>query len=325
MTDGSRIELNLTPKPVDGPRSPDAYFAPHAPAPGVRPYRRLGLGTASLGKTYAQPEQAKGIETLHAAWREGFALVDTAPGYGPAELLLSEALAQWRGERPVVATKTAQRTPDLSAVVEQYGRSVERLGEIDLLAVHDARCFFPPEACASIADYVSGLLAEGRIQAAGLGGGGPVVQAQWLEADIFRYLITFNRLGVLSLQALEDTVPLARRHGAAVFAASPVFMGLMGGGKPELLDDPPVHHPPVFIERARTAVRIAEEWSISPSHLAIRFLLSMPAVDAVLSGAASSAEWADVRAAYEAGPLPAELYGQVWQLAQRGAEPMTGG
>ncbi len=325
MTNRSCPELNLTPKPVEGPLSREAFFDVRPPAVGARACRRLGLGTASLGKTYGQPDQDQGIETLHLAWRSGFALVDTAPGYGPAELLLSEALRRWHGDRPVVATKTCQRYPHLSDVIGTYRTSAERLGRIDLLAVHDARADFPSDARNATADHLTGLVTSGEISALGLGGGGPAVQAQWLEVGAFRYAITFNRLGAMTLQGLEDTVPQARRHGAAVFAASPLFMGMLGARQAELLADPPPYLSPAFIERVHAVKRLTEAWSLSLTHLAMRFLLSMPMVDVVVSGAANPREWEDVQAAYEAGPLPAELYGRIWETAQEGPEVMVGG
>ena len=70
---------------------------------------------------------------------------------------------------------------------------------------------------------------------------------------------------------------------------------------------------------------LADDAAIPLSQLAIRFVLSMPAVDFVLAGAARPAEWEDTRLAYEAGPLPTDLYRQVWANAQRGLEPDTGG
>jgi len=305
--------------------SAEAFFAERPPARGVRSCRRLGLGTAYLGRFYGTPEQGQALETIHAAWREGFVLVDSAPGYGPAEPLLGEALKRWRGDRPIVATKTAQTETDLAAVKMHYARSVKRLGEIDLLAVHDARSGFTADQRAAIADYMGGLQADGQILATGLGGGGPAVQADWFGTRRFDYVITFLRLGALSLQGLDDAVPLAEDHDATVFAASPLFMGLLGSRQTELLANPPRYYPPAFIKRARAVTDLAKASAITLTHLALRFLLSMPMVDVVLTGAANPAEWADIRAAYEAGPLPADLYERVWQLAQQGPEPKVGG
>jgi aryl-alcohol dehydrogenase-like predicted oxidoreductase len=325
MTDTTTSTPARAGRPVHGPLSTEAFFASDPPAPGVRPCKRLALGTASLGKLYGTSDQDRGVETLHAAWREGFFLIDTAPGYGPAELLLSEALRRWHGQRPIVATKTKQKDVHLASVKAVYQTSLERLGEIDMLAVHDAAVGFPAEGRRAVCDFVGELLSAGRIHCAGLGGGEAIVQAQWLEADIFRYVITFNRLGAVSLQALDDAVPQANRRGASVFAASPLFMGLLGAHRREFAESLPRYFPPIYLRRTDVVERLAAQWSISLSHLGIRFLLSMPAVDAVLAGCACPEEWADVRSGYEAGPLPAELYAAIWQAAQEGPEPVVGG
>jgi len=278
-----------------------------------------------LSGCYKTDQHEKGIQTLHAAWRAGFLLVDTAPGYDAAELLLAEAIQRWRGDRPIVATKTKQFTWELPAVVAHVHTSRNRLGRIDLLAVHDPQPTYSDEARKAITGFITDLLSEGVIAAAGLGGGGPVVQARWLEGGVFKYVITFNRLGAVTLQALTDTVPQARRFGASVFAASPLFMGLVGHFHEAYVADRPFYLPPVFITRAQRVRELADEWGLPLSHLAIRFLLSMPAVDVVVTGPSSPQDWSDCQAAYEAGPLPVELYAKVWHIAQTGPEPVTGG
>jgi aryl-alcohol dehydrogenase-like predicted oxidoreductase len=312
-------------KPVEGPLSADAYFSVRPPCPGVRPCRRLALGTARVCACYQTDQQEKGIETIHAAWRAGFMLVDTAPAYEQAEVLLAEALDRWQGERPIISTKTRQNESRPHIVVEHIRTSQNRLGGIDLLAVHDPKIRFAADDRKAISDYIAGLLAKGQIAAAGIGGGGSAVQAQWLVAGIFKYVITFNRLGAVSLQGLADTVPQARSHGASVFAASPLFMGLVGNFHDTYIRNPPEYIPPAYIPRAQAVKYLADEWGIRLSHLALRFVLSMPMVGVVITGPSSPQEWADCQAAYEAGPLPAELYARVWNVAQAGEEPMTGG
>jgi aryl-alcohol dehydrogenase-like predicted oxidoreductase len=312
-------------KPVDGPLSADDYFAVRPPAPGVRPCRRSALGTARLCTCYQTDQHEKGIETIHTAWRAGFMLVDTAPAYAQAELLLAEALDRWQGERPIISTKTKQNDSRPPIVIEHIRTSQDRLGRIDLLAVHDPKIECPADHRKAISEFVADLLATGQIAAAGIGGGGPAAQGQWLDFGIFKYVITFNRLGAVSLQGLNETVPQAKRHGASVFAASPLFMGLVGNFHDTYIINPPEYIPSAFIPRAQAVKRLADEWGIRMSHLALRFLLSMPMVDVVITGPSSPQEWLDCQTAYEAGPLPAELYAKVWDAAQAGEEPMTGG
>lgn len=327
MTDQtSHQELQMD-FPVQGPLQPEPYFARRSPAPGVRPCKRLGFGMAYLGQKYGTPQQDEGIEVLFDAWRAGFELVDAAPGYGPAEALLGEALRRWDGRRPIIATKTAHTTVDLHEIRRVYAQSLEHLRRIDLLAVHDPEPSFPAEGVTAVTEWVTTLIDQGQILGAGLGGGGAACQREWFDAGggVYRYAITFHRLGVATLQGLRDSVPQARERNVTVVAASPLFMGLLGDDRERLLADPPAYIPQVYVERVRACQEVCAEWSIPLTQLAVRFLLSMPFVDIVLSGAASMAEWRDVREAYEAGPLPRRLYERLWRIAQQGAEPMVGG
>jgi aryl-alcohol dehydrogenase-like predicted oxidoreductase len=263
-------------------------------------------------------------ETLHSAWRDGFGYADTAPLYGDAEEILGYALRRWDGQRPIVATKT-KRSTDIEEVKARFARSRANLGGIDLLAVHDATPDYPQQTRESTSQWIRGLLDQREIVAAGLGGGGPQTQEQWLGFGLFRYVLTHLRLDPITLQGIHDTVPLAKRAGAAVIAASPMHRGLFGPRHPVLCDSPPPWLNQVQVRRARNVERLANEWRIPLSQLAVRFVLSLPMVDLVLTGAKSMREWEDVLAAYHAGPLPSELYSQLWLNAQDGAEPADGG
>ena len=135
------------------------------------------------------------------------------------------------------------------------------------------------------------------------------------------------RINAVSLQGLTDLVPLAREHGASIFAASPMLMGFLGSRFDEYVSQRPLVHglPESFAERGLRLRELAEKAGMTLSRLAVRFLLSMPAADFVIVGASRPQTWADCRAAYEAGPLDADLYADVWRNAQRGPEFVCGG
>ncbi len=308
----------VPPNPV--PLSAERFFELRPPATGVRPCRRLGIGTAWIGRT----DVAAAADTLHAAWSEGFELTDTAPMYGVAEERVGHALSLWKGPRPVIATKTLQ-SDAVGAVREWYLQSVASLGAIDLLAVHDASPDYTQEDRSAIAGFVAGLLRSGELQAAGIGGGGPLVQSQWLAAGIFRYVITYQRLDAISLQGLADTVPNARAAGARVWAASPLHFGLLAPDPSAAPWQPPDTKWTVFRERASAVRRLTQAAGLPITHVAIRFVLSLPEVDLLLVGPRTREEWADCRRAYEAGPLPQDLYQEVWRIAHTGEAPQIGG
>lgn len=321
-------------QPLEGPRTRAEYFAPRAIG-GLRPCARLGMGTAGLGGALGPEDRDEAVRVLHDAWDAGYLLVDTSPNYAHAEEVLGEGLKAWKGEPPVVCTKLegyASYAPPAFAknwrasLTRQFDASTRHFGgrRIDALAMHDAEAAateFQVECHAYLAD----LLSHGEIGAAGLGGGGPSLQPRYLDTGQYRYAITFLRLGALSLQSLRDTVPACHRTRAAVVIGSPIFMGFLGPKFEQNLVTPPDHVGPVYVERAKSLKRLAAEAGLRVTQLALRFAWSMPHADFVLTGSGNLAAWRDTRAAFEAGPLPTDLYRQVWQIAQTGAEPVTGG
>jgi aryl-alcohol dehydrogenase-like predicted oxidoreductase len=326
--------------PAETPLDHGAFFAKTKLHAGAAPSPRLGVGTAGLGGVWGEVDRAESVGVLHDAWRRGFLLADSSPNYndGRSEEVLGEALRGWNGPAPVVCTKI-EGWGDLfvpragetwrDAMERQFQQSVTRFGgrRLDGLAMHDAE-HCEPAFTPDCERYLMELEDSGKVGCMGMGGGGPEVQLPALRAfpGRFRYVITYLRLNAITLQALTDLAPECRRQGVAVIAASPVFMGLLGSQYEVRMARPPAHLAPVLVGRAREIKALADRASLPLSQLALRFLLSMPAVHYVLTGANNAATWADTLAAYEAGPLPAELYADVWRTAQSGGEePIIGG
>jgi aryl-alcohol dehydrogenase-like predicted oxidoreductase len=86
---------------------------------GVRDVSAIGLGEMPMS-IEGRPDEARSIETIHAALDAGMTLVDTADAYslgggdtGHGELLVAKALASWGGDRAsvLVATKGGHLRP----------------------------------------------------------------------------------------------------------------------------------------------------------------------------------------------------------------------
>ena len=322
--------------PLEGPLSRDAFFADRA-VPGLRPCKRLGLGTAGLGGVWRKVGFEQSVRALHDAWTDGHALVDTSPHYaqGQSELVLGEALREWHGHAPLLLTKLEGYPPfappeyaaDWRASFEkQHRTSHERFHrrQIDGLAMHDPEVA-PPEFEERCAEYLCGAKQRGDIGAAGMGGGGPDRQSRWLATDAFTYAITYKRVSAVTLQGLADIAPAAHRHCKVIIVASPIMMGLLGSGFEAMTARKPGHIEQALVDRAKRVKPLADEAGLPLSQLAIRFVLSIPSVDFVLSGACTPQEWRDTHTAYEAGPLPRDLYERVWTIAQSGEEAIAGG
>ena len=346
--------------PVAGPIDKDAFFAAKPIAKGLPPCPRMGLGTAWVAHRWQEGVKDEPIRVLHDAWAGGFTFVDSAPNYTKwaGEQALGRALGEWSGAKPILFTKIDVLEPEEgedwpAAIARQYA-AIQRLyggNRIDGLAMHDAERA-PTEFVSACMDFLQSRLERREITAAGLGGCGPKLQIPWLRKADLGYIITYMRLGALSLQALTDTVPVAQQQGAKVIVGSAVghvrgVLKRMEAGQSaqtikEVLkqrarklkqsiknklqrDHFRNENRDTFMKRALDVMGLADEAGLSWSHLVLRFVLSMPMVDFVLVGSSRWATWTDCRAAYEAGPLPADLYGRMWQIAQDGREPMIGG
>ena len=315
---------------LDGPLDREAFFARRSPAASLPASPRLAFGTAWLATRTQDDAVEEAVATLHEAWDSGFLLTDTARKYGRAEEFVGRALQSCAGARPIICTKFGDEggrqdyTPP--GLARQLDESRATFGgrDPDFVAVHE------PELCPDgerdgCIQYVHELVESGRLAGAGLGGGGPVVQRRWIEQGAFSYVITYHRISAVTLQGLSDTVPLARRHGALLVAASPLYSGLLGSRHDELLAERPAHIPPSHLDRAAELRKLAGQAGIALSQLALRLVLSVSAVDYVLAGASDREEWRDCVKAYEAGPLDSDLFAAVVRIAQTGEEPQTGG
>ncbi len=319
---------------VVGPLTSTDYFSPRMIA-GLRPCLRLGMGTAGVGGMHGPADFEEAIRVLHDAWSNGYLLVDTSPHYAKADAVLGQALQQWKGDPPVICTKLEGyprfMPPEYAkswreSLVKQFEESLQHLGgrQIDGLAMHDAETA-PPGFQVECHQFLADLITRGEIGAAGLGGGGPALQLRYLDTGQYRYAITYMRLTALSIQALCDIVPACRRIQAGVIVGSPIHMGFLGDQFEHYLSNPPQHVPPAFVSRAKLLKRLADDAGMRLTHLALRFAWSVPYADFVLTGSSNLAAWRDTKAAFENGPLPADLYRRVWQIAQHGMEPINGG
>ncbi|MCX5659355.1 MAG: aldo/keto reductase [Planctomycetota bacterium] len=333
----SSIHVNL---PAPAPLSREAFFARKPLTAGCLPTPRMAIGTAGLGGAWDDVHAHESVEVLRDAWRGGFLMTDSSPNYGDgaAEQVIEEALRGWQGPSPVLCTKIdgwgdlfVPRAGETwrQAMERQVETSTRRFGDrrIDGLAMHDAEgC--PAEFLPACVDYLLELRERKQVGCIAMGGGGPGVQLPVLKAHPgkFRYVITYLRINAINLQGLADLGPAANEAGTGIVTASPIFMGVLGPKLEQHIANPRGHFMPVFQDRARAAAKLAAEAGLPLSHLALRFLLSTPGVEFVLAGADTPATWADTAKAYEAGPLPGDLYERVWRNAQAGQpEPIIGG
>jgi aryl-alcohol dehydrogenase-like predicted oxidoreductase len=267
-----------------------------------RPATRIGLGTWSIGGTaWSADEEIEAIRTIHAALERGVNLVDTAPlyGLGRAEEIVGRALATWRGERPMVATKlgldwragSARRDSSPARVRGELEESLKRLRleAVDLYQVGWLDDATPVDATA---DALASLVRAGKVRAVGACG---LSQAQ---IDAVR-----ARVPVAAVSAPYDLLergieahllPYCRARDIPVIAYGALCRGLLSGRlspattfeADDLRRADPKFQPPRYHAYLAAAAALdafaREAFGRTVLDLAVRWVLEQPGVSLAL-------------------------------------------
>lgn len=283
---------------------------------------RVALGLAGLGGAWGPVDAGESAETILRALTAGVRAFDAAPAYGNAEKFLGRTLAQWTGSRPVISTKTG-RLPGRDALEGRYDyspagmrscveRSLAALGieRVDLLFLHEPEKV-PGAERARVVDTLRQLQADGLARRLGLGGGFGAGWDGFVETGAFAAAMIYNRLDACGSAALEADVPRLRRAGLAIYGASPLHMGLLGDRFDEFVRRPGAWMTPGEIERAARLKAVAERHGLKLPALAHRFAFGLAQLDRVVLGSRGLAQFLDAWRAFQAGPLPAEVFAEV--------------
>lgn len=133
----------------------------------------IGFGAWAIGGTWGPVADDEALGAVRSALEEGVTFFDTADVYGDgsSERRIARVLAEWDGERPVVATKAGRRLDPHTADgytrdnLERFvDRSLSNLGAgaIDLLQLHcpPPEVYYRPEVFEALDD----LVAAGKVR-----------------------------------------------------------------------------------------------------------------------------------------------------------------
>lgn len=267
----------------------------------------MGLGTNYVGghNLYVNVDEDEGVRLVQCAVDAGITHLDTADayGFGRSEELVGKAIAGRRDE-VVLATKGGivfgehgsgiDNSPGyMRAALE---RSLKRLNvdHIDLYYIHKSDGKTPPEeAFGTLMDFKR----EGLIRAAGVSNfelhelqaatkAGPVDALQ-------------SRYNLLQREVESEILPWCEQNGVSFVPWGGLAYGLLGGKYTrdfKLDKDDWRQRSGAFDEdvyaRNMDAVdglkAIAQQHKVEPSHLALQWLASRPAIGSVIAGAKSS-------------------------------------
>ncbi len=286
----------------------------------------MGLGGA-FG-TYDVPYL---IKTLLRALEKGVNFIDTARGYDTSEEIIGQALKQWKGERPFIASKIAPQgssriwgiPPPVEEVfpkgkVRQSAlESLKKLDvdRIDLMQLH---LYWPNWGNEGYwLDELHSLQTEGKIDAIGISvtdHRSDVALPLVLSGVINSVQTTFNIFDPLALDCL---IPLCKQKKVAVLARCVLDEGgLTGFLKPDttfaekdfrrsFFNCVPKE---MYIERVDRLRKFIPEHAKSLSTLALKFVLKDSGVTSALTSM-HIAEYADENiAAADEAPLSDEVF-----------------
>jgi len=287
----------------------------------------LGMGGLFVSHISGLQREAA-YAAVHRALELGVNYVDTAPSYLDSEEVLGLALEGV--ERPyLLSTKLGGRPQpfdpqDKDALRFSFEESLRLLkrDQVDILMIHepdrpgqwdwwtDYDGFHGPAA-----ELLQELKAEGLIRYTGLGGTTAYEMVPILATGAYDVVLTAFNYSLLWREAALAVLPEAKRQGMGIIIGSPLQQGALSRRFDEEIQRGPRWLSPPRREQYRALYRLLDEVGMTITDVALRWVIANPHISTVLMGARSVQEVeANVRAV-EAGPLPAEVVGELDRIA----------
>jgi aryl-alcohol dehydrogenase-like predicted oxidoreductase len=258
-------------------------------------------------------DASQAIATIRAAADGGINFFDTAPGYGPSERILGEALAQYPD--CILATKVplpegmesispAEVARIVNASLESSRRALRR-DVLDLVQIHNATTSVLDGG--PLMDCLERAREAGKIRCIGAsvyGAGTALAAIRGGKIQVLQLAVS-----VLDQRMCGQVFPEAERAGVGVLTRSALLKGALtkrARWLPESLR-------PVTEASARVVEGLNTTWDALPS-MALRFCFSL-ATQAVLVGVRGDAELKEALKAEAAGPLLPNLLEVAHSLA----------
>jgi D-threo-aldose 1-dehydrogenase len=319
---------------------PMCFFPPCTPSGA-----RLGLGGAPLGNLFARVDDADASALLGAAWADGCRSFDTAPhyGHGLSERRIGDALRPRLHDGWVLSSKVGRLlTPDATVPDEQHGYvkglpfrqhwdysaegvarslqdSLQRLGlpRLDVAFVHDCdAATHGPQAQAVRRQVIEealpalhALKRAGHLRAVGLGVNDVQIVLDVLREAELDVLLLAGRYSLLDQSAFAEVLPACAARGVRIalggaFNSGLLATGTRGGALARFNYEPAAHE---WVERTARIEAVCNRHTVPLRAAALQFPLAHPAIDIVMVGARSAAEWHDALAMVR-HPIPGAFW-----------------
>lgn len=278
-----------------------------------------GLFISSYGGAFEMSKKA----TLKAL-EMGINYIDTAPAYENSEEVLGQIIADWEGPL-TLSTKLGGRPQpfdarDKKALIASVETSLQNLrrDHVDILMIHepdrtneynwwtDELNYEGP-----VLEVIDELKKRGLIRFSGLGGTTAHELARVVDSGKFDVVLTAYNYSLLWQEAKYEIFPCAKRHNVGVVCGSPLQQGALAVRH----DDEVNHGAPWMAEPRRNQLkelyRLLDDTGMEIVEMAVRFVISNPDVDCVLTGSRSEEEFMQNYESVEKGPLPADILAEI--------------
>lgn len=286
---------------------------------------RCVLGTTGIGGVWGKIDPEQSVKAILTALRNGINCIDSAPAYGDAESFVGVALNQWEGEKPQISTKVGRlKSYDATEGFYDYSNdgmeksvetSLKTLGTpcLDILFLHDPEAV-PEKDVERILKKLVQFKKEGYTKKIGLGGNSPDWFKKYITDDVFDVVMEYNRLNVCCTDALYSSLPDCKSKGIDFYAASPLYMGLLGNRFEEFTALPPEWLKKSSLKKAGQSKLIADRHQMSLPSLAHRFLLSVPENFKIVIGPKDPYQLRQTVIDFKEGPLPEKIFEEIKNL-----------
>jgi len=296
-----------------------AYYASRGEALSIFP---IALGCMGMSGVYGAADESESIATIHAAVDAGINLIDTGDFYdmGHNEMLVGRALRFIRDQVLISVKFGAQRSPDGAflgfdarpvAVKTALAYTLKRLG-VDHIDIYRPARLDPNVPIEDTVGAIADMIKAGYVRHIGLSELGPeTIRRAAAVHPIVDLQIEYS---LISRSPEAKIFPLLRELGIAATAYGVLSRGLLSGssiaGSGDMRNRFPRFAADNLVRNQQLVARlkqIAETWGITPSQLAIAWVLAKGDSIVPLMGSRTRAQLAESLAALEVKLSPTEI------------------
>jgi aryl-alcohol dehydrogenase-like predicted oxidoreductase len=240
----------------------------------------IGFGAWAIGGSWGDVGETEARDALLAALESGTTFIDTADVYGDgrSERIIRDVLKEWRGPRPIVATKAGRRLSphtasgytraNLEAFIDRSRKNLA-MDTLDLVQLHcpPTEVYYRPE----VFEALDASMASGKIRSYG-------VSVEKVEEA----LKAIEYPGVVSVQIIYNIFRQrpaelffreAKERNVAVIARVPLASGLLTGKLDRNSRFAPDDH--------RNFNRHGEAFDVGETFSGVPYEVALDAVDAI--------------------------------------------